>query len=190
MKKGLIIAAAMILAVCLGVGGTLAYLFVKTETVTNTFAPSNITLELEETVSNQFQMIPSVEMKKDPKVTASGDIDFYVFVKVDKVNNPDTYLDYSIITTEEKGWEVLETGTNYVVYYQEVAANATFEDVSILTGDKVTTKSTITKGDMAKFYNSDGTPNEATFPKLIFTAYAIQKAGFTPATAWTELNKA
>lgn len=181
MKKGLIIAAAMILAVCLGVGGTLAYLFVKTNTVTNTFTPSDITLELKET-ERTYQMIPGVEMPKDPKVTASGDIDFYVFVKVDKVNNPDTYLDYSIITTGEKGWKVLETGANYVVYYQEVAANATFKDVSILTGDKVTTKAGITKEQMNSIGNNK--------PQLIFTAYAIQKAGFTPSTAWTELNKA
>ena len=183
MKKGLIIAAAMILAVCLGVGGTLAYLFVKTETVTNTFSPSNITLDLEES-ENTYKMIPGVTMPKDPKVTASGDVAFYVFVKVDKANNPDTYLDYSIAD----GWTAL-TGVDGV-YYQEVAANATFKDVSILTGDKVTTKSTITKGDMAKFYNSDGTPNEATFPKLIFTAYAIQKAGFnTVQAAWEEVSK-
>ena len=181
MKKGLIIVAAMILAVCLGVGGTLAYLFVKTNTVTNTFTPSDITLELKET-ERTYQMIPGVEMPKDPKVTASGDIDFYVFVKVDKVNNPDTYLDYSIITTGEKGWKVLETGADYVVYYQEVAANATFKDVSILTGDNVTTKAGITKEQMNAIGNNE--------PQLIFTAYAIQKAGFTPATAWTELNKA
>ena len=48
MKKGLIFVLAMVLAVCVGIGGTLAYLFVQTESVVNTFAYGDINIELKE----------------------------------------------------------------------------------------------------------------------------------------------
>ena len=176
MKKGLIIAAAMILAVCLGVGGTLAYLFVKTQTVTNTFSPSDITLDLKET-ERTYQMIPGVEMPKDPKVSAKGDLPYYVFVKVDKVNNPDTYLDYAI-NTGANAWTAVPGVEN--VYY--IAVNGgELAATSVLVGDKVTTKAGITKEQMNAIGNNK--------PQLIFTAYAIQQAGFnTPEAAWAQLK--
>ena len=176
MKKGLIIAAAMILAVCLGVGGTLAYLFVKTQTVTNTFSPSDITLKLEETTGSNYQMIPGKDISKNPKVSANGDLPYYVFVKVGKENAPDTYLEYTI----NSAWTKLDGVDN--VYY--IAVNGgELAATSVLTGDKVTTKDEITKTQMEALKTSGD------LPQLIFTAYAIQQAGFnTPAAAWTQLK--
>lgn len=182
MKKGLIIAAAMILAVCLGVGGTLAYLFVKTSTVTNTFSPSDITLTLVETnvdgdsnLANEYQMVPGKDIVKDPKVSANGNLPYYVFVKVDKVNNPDTYLDYTI-NTGANAWTAVPGVAN--VYYIAVDGGE-LAATSVLTGDKVTTKDEITKTQMEALKTSGA------LPKLIFTAYAVQKDGFdTIKAAW------
>lgn len=180
MKKGLIIAAAMILAVCLGVGGTLAYLFVTSGPVVNTFSPSNITLDLKETTTD-YQMIPGKDIAKDPKVTASADVPFYVFVKVDKTTAPDadTYLEYTISSE----WTPLEGVTG--VYYKSVdsAKGGALTDVPVLTNNKVTTREEITKEQMKALKDSGN------YPKLTFTAYAIQKDGFdTAAAAWTQLK--
>lgn len=181
MKKGLIIAAAMILAVCLGVGGTLAYLFVKTETVTNTFSPSHIELKLEETTGKDYHMIPGVEMGKDPKVTAFSDVACYVFVKVEKKNNPDLYLEYTI----DSFWKELDAINYPGVYYKELAAGQVINEWPILVDDKVTTRASVTKDQLAGLYEDVGVPDEDKCPQLIFTAYAIQKDGFADAkTAW------
>lgn len=187
MKKGLIIAAAMILAVCLGIGGTLAYLFVKTETVTNTFSPSDITLALVETnvdgdsnLANEYQMIPKVDIPKDPKVSASADIDYYVFVEVEKVNSPDTYLTYSI----SNQWALLKSEGNVDVYYKAVDKGVALNEVSVLTDNKVTTREEITKEQMKALKDSGN------YPKLIFTAYAIQQDGFADAAAAWPVAKA
>lgn len=178
MKKGLIIAAAMILAVCLGVGGTLAYLFVTTQTVTNTFTPSDIALTLEET-TNDYKMIPGEIIKKDPKVTVTADIDSYVFVKIVKSANYDTYLDEYLV---DSGWTQLSGVAG--VYYREVAKDVAKNGVSfyVLKDNEVAVNDSVTKEQMAAIKTSNQ-------PTLTFTAYAIQKDGFdTPAAAWAELN--
>ena len=180
MKKGLIIAAAMILAVCLGVGGTLAYLFVTSGPITNTFSPSNIALDLSETTNN-YKMIPGEEIAKDPKVTVTTDVASYVFVKIDKSSNYDDYLVQYVVAT---GWTPL-AGVNGVYYRAvdeaEATAGKTFE---VLQGNKVTVKSDVTKSNMNALYNGTAV-NTAACPTLTFTAYAIQQAGFdNAADAW------
>lgn len=167
----LISALAILMALCTIAGATLAYLFVKTDPVVNTFAPSDIELELEESEDLDLQMIPGVDIAKDPKVSVTTDVDCYVFVKIDKSANYGTYLaDYVVAT----GWTAVPGVDG--VYYREVAANATFEDVSVLSGDKVTVLNTVTKTQMEAI----ATANQ---PTLTFTAYAIQKAGFADAAA-------
>jgi hypothetical protein len=184
MKKGLIIAAAMILAVCLGVGGTLAYLFVTTRTVTNTFSPSNIALDLTETTNN-YKMIPGEKIAKDPKVTVTTDVESYVFVKIEKSQNYGTYLEDYVVAT---GWTQLTTGSN--IYYRTVTATEAISGKSfeVLKDNEVAVKKEVTKDNMNALYNGTAV-NTAACPTLIFTAYAIQKAGFdTAAAAWAELN--
>ena len=62
--KALVAVLSVVLIVCLSVAGTLAYLKVTTAPVTNTFAPSNIDLKLEETTSD-YKMIPGKDITKD-----------------------------------------------------------------------------------------------------------------------------
>ena len=74
-RKALLISLiALAMALCVFAGATIAYLFVKTNTVTNTFSPSNIGLTLVETTGDTYKMVPGVELSKNPKVTVTSDV--------------------------------------------------------------------------------------------------------------------
>ena len=176
-KKTLISIIAVALVLCVSVGGVLAYLMDKTNSVTNTFTVGDINITLAETTGDDYKMIPGETLDKDPLVTVkAGSETCWLFVKVDKSENFDTYMTYTMAT----GWTELESG----VFYREVAANAKDDQVfGVLADDRVTVKGTVTKTLMISL-------TEATYPKLTFTAYAIQKAGFnTAAAAWAEASK-
>lgn len=167
------------MVLCTVAGATLAYLFVKSETVKNTFTPTDITLELEETTGNTYQMIPGVELDKNPKVTASASegVAYYVYVKIEETADFATYMEYSVAST----WSPLVDANNdgiadNGVYYKGMAAGEKLEGVSVLAGDKVTVKSDVTKAMM-------DTLTSGSEPKLTITAYAIQQAGFDDAVA-------
>ena len=179
----LISVLAILMALCTIAGATLAYLFVKTGEVKNTFAPSNIGLTLTETPAD-YKMIPGVDIAKDPKVTVTNDVACYVFVKVVESTNFDTYMTYEMAD----GWIALNGVSG--VYYREVPAGtyATAKEFPVIKGNIVTVPDTVTKDQMNLLYNADGTVKTDAQPTLTFTAYAFQKEGFTPAEAWAELN--
>lgn len=204
--KKMIAALSVILVLLVGVAGTLAYLQVKTGSVQNTFAPSNIDLTLAETATeggsttaNTYKMIPGVKIDKDPKVTVKADIDCYVFVEVTETANFDTYMTYAIAS----GWKLFNTTSGAVteiaadadldgtyVLFREVSADVAKdgEEFGVLAGNQVMVPYTVTKTQMNELYNADGTVITANQPKLTFTAYAIQKAGFEDnlAGAWAK----
>ena len=167
----LISVVATLMVLCTVAGATLAYLFTKTDSVVNTFSPSNITLELDETTGDEYQMVPGTTIDKNPKVSASADFDYYVFVKIEKSANFDNFMEYTVASD----WTPL-TGVSGV-YYKEVAAHTSLNDVSVLAGDKVSVKHTVTKSEMDALTST-------TYPTLTFTAYAVQQAGLTVAEAW------
>lgn len=191
--KKLIAVLSVILVMCVSVAGTLTYLQVQKGPVVNTFAPSNIDLTLAETTGDTYKMVPGVDMSKDPKITVSGDVDAYVFVKIEEAGNVtvdgteyalDDFLSYAIAD----GWTVhtgtvdtddATNGNETVVIYREVKVADTTKSFSVLAGDKITTNTSVTKQMMDAYKDSS--------IKLTFTAYAIQKAGFEGkiADAWT-----
>lgn len=180
--KALVAVLSVILVMCLTVAGTLAYLQMKTESVVNTFSPSNIDLTLTET-DKAYKMVPGVDIDKDPKVTVTADIPCYVFLKVEKSANFDTYMTYQLA----EGWNELPDIDG--VFYREVTADG--GEFGVLAGNKVTVPNTVTKTEMNALYNDDGTvKDEAELPKLTFTAYAIQKNGFEDNLlgAWNEAH--
>ena len=177
--------ALMALVAVISIGGTIAWLSMKTDPITNTFTVGDVTITLNETKGpdtqdgKSFKMVPGNEIAKDPKVTVvPGSEACYVFVKVTKMNKPDDYLTYSI---DSANWTELDA-TNYPgVYYKDVdAATATAgATYSVLTGDKVTVKA-VTDADMVTAGNAN--------PKLTFKAYAIQSDNMDDAAdAWTKL---
>lgn len=166
-KKLLLAVACMALAVCSLVTGTIAWLTAEPQTVTNTFAPSNITLTLAETTGDEYKMIPGSTYAKDPKVTVTANIKCYVFVKIEKSTDFDNYMSFEIAD----GWNVFSSETG--VYYRvvEAADAADGESFYVLNGEGtgdyqygyVTIREDLTLENMP-----------TTAPKLTFTAYACQ----------------
>ena len=191
MKKGLVLALAMVLAVCIGIGGTLAYLFVETGSVVNTFEYGDINIELWEndyvlssnsldtskkvTSEADYKMVPGNAMPKNPTVTVLKDSEAcWLFVKIDEAANFDNNMTYKIAD----GW-TQDNGTDIPanVYYREVAATEADTDITILANNQVKVLDTVTKTML----------NAATFtnPTLTFTAYAVQKDNVASAAdAW------
>lgn len=186
-KKIVLLVVAFVLTIAASVGVTLAWLTAKSGDVTNTFAPSTIKIELTETgmTNNEksFLMVPGHVIEKDPTVTVKANSeDCFVFIKVTKTNGPDSFLEYTIAD----GWTLVEGKTD--VYYREVTKSATDQHFSILTGDKVTVKQSVTKAEMETL------EGVGMYPKLTFTAYAMQywktaDDEFTVAEAWAEAKK-
>ena len=175
---------ALLLAIALlvgtAVGGTLAWLTDNSGPKVNTFTVGNIDIELTETTTD-YKMIPGFDIAKDPKVTVkAGSEKSYVFVEVAKSSNYDTYLEHTIAD----GWTLLQTEGLTSVYYREQAATDADVTYSVLAGDKVHVKDTVTKDMMDAIKN--GTVQN---PTLTFTAYAVQfnksnTEKFEPADAW------
>ena len=181
-KITITIICAVLSCVCL-IGTTFAWLTAKTDPITNTFTYGDINITLKETkgtgtdTAKTFKMIPGNEIPKDPTVTViAGSEACWLFIKVEKDNNPDIYLTYDIAGA---GWTAL-TGEDGV-YYREVAASDADQAFAVLNGNKVTVNSDLTKQQL----NDIGT----SYPTLTFTAYAVQKDNVaTAAAAWAIAN--
>ncbi len=206
---------ALIVATCLVitgvVGGSLAWLMASTETVKNTFTYGDINITLKETDTNEdhddnpntntYPMIPGHDLIKDPKVVVeAGSEDNWLFVKVEEylgetLNGKitvgeeeysfDDYLTYAIA----EGWTALDEANHPGVYYREMSKSETDSDpLSVLAGDKVTVKETVTK-EMFNALDKDAEGNPidpAKYPVLTVTAYAVQRDVKidTAAAAW------
>ena len=189
--KSLALVLALVLVIGCVAGGTLAWLNAKTEEVKNTFSTSDIGVTLGET-TNTYKMVPGWTIAKDPKATVtSGSEDCYLFVKVEKSDNFDTYMDMAI----DAQWTALDATNNPGVYYikidedteKNVAYNvlgegkATYNEVEYTWADnQVLVKPTVTEKMM-----DEANPQ----PTLTFTAYAVQlmknnTTEFTAAEAW------
>ena len=185
---------ALVLVVGCAVGGTIAWLTATTDPVVNTFTYGKIKIELTETKpeNKQATIVPGVNISKDPKVTVKADSEAcWLFVKVEEANWPifsdedGRKVSYDIAN----GWTALDA-TNYPgVYYREVNAVTADTDFYVLAGDTtypngvVTVSETLTKEEV----KSVTAENQ---PKLIFTAYAVQKDGInTAADAWAKVDK-
>lgn len=173
---------ALVLVIGCAVGGTVAWLTAQTEPVVNTFTYGDINIDLTET-NETYKMVPGYDIHKDPRATVlAGSEECFLFVKLEKSANFGDYMTYEIAD----GWTALEGVDG--VYYREVKTAEMDKDYSVLKGDKVTVKDTVTKEQMNALDN--GT---AVKPTLTITAYASQlykSAGvkFTAADAWANVN--
>lgn len=178
-KKSLALLLAIAIVVVGAVAGTVAWLTNQTPSVTNTFTTSDINIELKET-KNNFQMIPGWNIEKDPKVTVkTGSEACYLFVKLEKSTNFDTFMTYEMAD----GWTALPG--NDGVFYREVAAATADTTFEVLKGNQVTVRGTVTKAQMNAL-------TKDTYPTLTVTAYASQlyknnTEKFTAAAAWANI---
>jgi predicted ribosomally synthesized peptide with SipW-like signal peptide len=190
----------VVLTAAIAVGGTLAYLTAKTDTVTNTFTVGKVALTLTETKQSDgtargttpwsAKLIPGTTYAKNPVVTVTNDSeDCYLFVKFEENNNPATYLTYTSQLTADNGWtqgDGKDIPAN--VWYRTVLKNATTKTWQLLAGGTNTnTDGQVTVKDNV---GSTAVPMPATndAPTLVYTAYAVQLDNLTAAQAWTEAN--
>ena len=184
-KKGLAMVLALVLLAICAVSGTLAWLTAKSDVVTNTFTTSDIKVELEETTGEEYKMIPGYTISKDPKATVlTGSEECYLFVKLDKSANFDTFLTYEMA----EGWMMLD-GVTDTVYYRVVdgTSNQIGAPYSVLKNDQVTVNDAVTKEQMNAL-NAEG----AVQPTLTITAYASQlhknaNENFSASEAWNNI---
>ena len=193
-KKTVALLLALTLVLGVVAGGTLAWLTDTSDTVTNTFTTSDINVKLEETkgtgttaTEKSFQMVPGWTIDKDPKAwVEAGSEDCYLFVKLEKSANFDSFMTYA----KADGWTKLDSasGTYVEVYYKvfdskdDANGNVMGTKYSVLENDQVTVKGNVTKTMMNGLDTN-------TYPTLTVTAYASQlyksnNDKFTPAEAW------
>ena len=172
-KKLTVSLAVLALVACMTAGATLAWLTAKTSSVTNTFTYGDINIELKETTGESYKMVPGNTIAKDPKVTVKANSEAcWLFVKVEKSGNFDSFMEYGIAS----GWTKLDGVDG--VYYREVASPTDDTVFDVLKDNSVTVKTTVTKEQ----FNS---LTSTTMPTLTFTAYACQKDNVsTAADAW------
>ena len=169
---GLIIALALLLAVSVGV--TVALLVASSKPVVNTFTVGGVDITLTETTT-EYKMTPGVTVAKDPTVTVLANSEkCWLFVKVEKENDFDTFCTYEI----QDGWTALEGQAG--VFYLMVEKSSANQSFPVLKNNSVLIKDTLTEEQL-----NGVTVN----PTLTVTAYATQIEGLaTPAVAWQALN--
>ena len=174
-KKTLALVLALTLLVADVVGGTLAWLTDRTAEVKNTFTVGDINNGLTETTTD-YKMVPGNTIAKDPTVTVKANSEAcWLFVKVTKSENLDTFITYAIA----EGWTALPGVDG--VYYREVPASAADQTFSVLADNAVTVNSDVTKEML--------TAKDIANPTLTFKAYAVQKDNVASASdAWAKVN--
>lgn len=178
-RNVLLIVSMMLVVAMASIGGTVAWLTDKTQTITNTFTTSDIGITLAETTSD-YKMVPGCDIAKDPTVTVSETSeDCWLFVKVEKSANYDTFMNGYAVAS---GWNQVPGVEG--VYYRGVAADADVKTFGVLEGNKVVVRQDVTKQMMNNLTSN---------PTLSFTAYAVQQEGFPEtniAGAWTQASSA
>ena len=136
--------------------------------------------------TNTYEMVPGTNITKDPLITVEADSeDSWLFVKLDKSGNFDTFMSYALA----EGWTELtgETG----VYYRETSWSDKAQEFYVLQNNTVTVKKDITKEQLNEL-DKNGAKN---YPTLTVTAYAVQRNASleeidTAAEAWALANPA
>lgn len=188
-KKIALMLVCLALVFCAVIGGTLAWLVAETKPVVNTFTYGDINITLEETDTNKdgdndpntntYSMVPGQTIAKDPKVTfMANSEDAWLFVKLEKANDFDKFMTYEMAD----GWTKLDNVDG--VYYREVSKAAQDAEFTVIKDDTVSVKGEVTK-EMLNALDANGASN---YPKLIVTAYAVQRDNniATAADAWAK----
>lgn len=177
--KAFVMTLAMSLMIFSLIGGSISWLMTETDPIKNVFTYGDINITLEETTGDKYKMTPGRMLAKDPKITVLADSeDCWLFVKIEEsaVKKLSDYISYDVAD----GWIALDGVAG--VYYREVDNYVENVTYSVLAGDKVTVKDTVTKEMLEKLDDSN-------YPTLTFTGYAVQRdaeidAIDTAAEAW------
>ena len=173
VKKLVIAIVALSVILCCAIGGTLAYLWDKTDPVTNVFTYGDINITLAESEGLDLKMIPGKTITKDPYITVDSESEAcYLFVKIDVATDLASMITYDLAD----GWTAL-TGEEGVYY---------------MTLDSIPAGKIYVLADNAVYVDEDVTKEElraAGTLTMDFTAYAVQNAYVaTVAEAWNIAN--
>lgn len=183
-SKSFFLTLAVIILLGSTISATVAWMFIKSEPVNNTFTYGDMKISLTETDTedndddkntNSYSFTPGADIAKDPKVTvAGGSESCWLFVKITESANFDTFMTYS----PAEGWAKLQDG----VYYRKVSSSASPQNFDVLAGNKVSVKEGVTQQMLDALVPAE-------YPTLQFEAYAVQLKGLdTPAAAWAAIK--
>ena len=191
MRKALVLIACFALIAGIAIGGTIAWLADTSDTVTNKFTTTDLSVELKEsdTTNNEksYEFVPSVNLSKDPLVTASCDVDYYVFVKVEPAgwtidstdNHKYTLYGGDVYCEVDPAWLYLGVDAKGgYVYYQSKKGDDNFSDY-VLKGDETYQNGVVVVSKELTDEDMNPATDKLTDISLKFTAYAIQQTGFT-----------
>lgn len=192
--KSLTLIMALALIMCGTIGGTVAWLFDKSDPVINTFTYGDIEIQLNETdpegnddpTDNTYSMDINNTggIFKDPKVTVSADSEkCWLFVKVKESFNFGDYMAYTVPSGED-GWKLYAKVSDSERVYYRIVERANINQVfSVLENDRVYLKSGITQDQLDAMIEED-------FPTLTIYAYAVQYSQITNVDeAWAKVTK-
>lgn len=179
-SRSFVLTAAIIVILGGVISGTVAWMFIKSDPVHNTFTYGDMKVELTETdtnlddddkdETNSYSLKPDARIAKDPIVTVkAGTVDSWVFVQIDKSDNFDEYMTYSMA----EGWKALDKEKYPGIYYRQVAKSSEDQKIQVLEGNCITVKTDTTQEALDKLAE-DIEAEEAECPTLTFTAYAVQ----------------
>jgi len=171
---GLIVAAVLLITISAGV--TVALLVSSSNTVVNTFTIGGVEISLKETTGDKYIMTPGVEVPKDPTITVlANSEDCWLFVKLEKENDFDTFCTYEIAD----GWKAFDGDAT--VFYRLVRKSHTDQAFMVLKNNRISVKDSLTEEQLDLVKDN---------PKLNFIAYAVQSDGVTTIEeAWQALNQ-
>ena len=183
-SKSIILALSFALVLALVVGTTYAWLTSKTTLLSNTFTYGDIQLSIiesdtndgdEDLTTNSYVIMPGADIKKDTKVVVDKNSeDCYLFIKIEKTNDFDKYMTYSL----EDNWKKVKNQND--VYYIEVKKEKEEQTFSVLQDNIIKVKPELTYNDIR---------NIDAYPTMTISAYAVQRnesmdAINTPEKAW------
>ena len=134
-KRAFVAIVALVLVLCLTVGGTVAFLVTRTNSVTNTFTPSKVTTQVVETLDGNT--------KSDVMIKNTGDTSAYIRATyvvnwVDGDGNvyaaqPEEGTAYTVVLNKGSGSDQWTQGTDgYYYYNSEVPATAGHDYTGVL----------------------------------------------------------
>lgn len=186
---------ALVICLSTAIGGTMAWIITRTDPIVNTFTYGDINITLTETDTgkdgdgdnntNRYEMMPGKTIEKDPKVTVrKGSKDNWLFVKLEKSDNFDSFMEYSMAG----GWNQLFDDAGKPVegvFWRSVSEADVADDdkeFGIILNNQVKVKDTVTKEQLNGLDETD----PPVYPTLSITAYAVQRDEGQDAinTAW------
>lgn len=134
-KRSLAALIALVLIICVAVGGTIAYIVTQTDAVKNIFNPADVTIDIRENFDGQI--------KKNVAVENTGTIDAYIRVKlvtymVDESGSPTAGTATIPEFTPGEGW-FYDSNSDAYYFRNPVAPGAITYDLIGEAGIKLTT---------------------------------------------------